>query len=462
MKLRSYQADSVRDIFKSWKKHTSVLYVLSTGGGKTVVAARIIQQLIYSGKRILFVAHRRELVNQAVAKLVADGINELSIGVIMSDDVRIRPSAPIQVASIDTLRHRRKPKADIVVIDEAHRAVAPTYRKLSSWYPDVPTLGLTATPERLDGSGLGGVFQDIVLGAKMSELIAGEWLMRPRVFTKPGSIPLSLKGIKTVRGDYDIRQLGRRMNRKELIGDIVGHWISHAFNRRTICFAVNIEHSKSITKAFLKAGVKAAHIDGETPVKRRAMLLEQLASGKIRVLSNCNVLTEGLDIPPVKGIIQARATKSLTVYLQQTGRSERPYKEKLGRFKDQQITPIILDHSGNAYVHGLPDEDRDWHLFVGRRKGKKGPAPAKSCESCGLVVHAGVMVCPDCGFEFPKPVRYVQAAGQLREVNPPNPEILRKDYAKILQFAARKSFPQKWARDVFQMKYGYQPESVPA
>ena len=340
----------------------------------------------------MFLAHRREIIQQTSAKLIANGIAH---GIIMAG-VDPRPMANVQVASIDTLRVRAlnssampMPLANLVILDEAHHARAETYRRVVEAYPNAVILGLTATPCRGDGRGLGNIFETIIECPQVAELIEQGYLVKTRVYAPTNP---DLKGVRVQAGDYVESQLADRMDRPKLIGDIVTHWHQYGERRRTVCFAVNVAHSIHLRDEFIRSGVRAEHIDGGTPKTERDASLARLASGEIEIVTNCMVLTEGWDMPEAGCCILARPTKQMGLYRQMVGRVLRP--------ADGKLDAVIIDHSGAVYRHGLPEDHVEWTLAVDRRavnpaqvKRDSGEAPKlHECPSC-----KAVMVAPPCG-----------------------------------------------------------------
>jgi superfamily II DNA or RNA helicase len=323
--LRPYQTDFVAEFDRTVAAGTRrILGVAPTGGGKTVIFAEIIRCFVSRYKPVLVLTHRREIITQTSQKL-----RDLDIphGIIMAG-TQPRPLEAVQVAAIQTL-HRRAihagtmplPPADLLVIDEAHHCPANTYRKIIEAYPDAVLLGLTATPCRGDGRGLGGIFQVIIECPQVAELIEQKYLVRTRVYAP---VNPDLKGVRTVAGDYNERQLAERMDRAKLVGDIVTHWHKFSERRKTVAFAVNVSHSIHLRDEFIKSGVRAEHIDGSTPKPERDASLDRLASGEIDLITNCMVLTEGWDMPAVSCCILARPTKKMGLFRQMIGRVLRP------------------------------------------------------------------------------------------------------------------------------------------
>lgn len=309
-------------------------------------------------------------------------------------------SNPIQVASKDTLWSRAVrtkeiplPPADLIIVDECHHSMSKTWRELLAMYPNAVIIGLTATPSRGDGCGLEELYQGMVQAISCTELIEQGFLVPYKVFApyRP-----DLKGVKISSGDYNRQQLEQRMDKSELVGDIVENWHKLAEGRQTIVFASGVEHSIHLAEAFTRSGVPAMHLDGKTPIEDRDEIMRMVMGGDIQILCNCDVCTEGTDIPPVSCVVLARPTKSIVKYKQMVGRGMRPWEGK--------VDALLLDHAGCVYRHGFPDEDVPWTLS-GKEKidttyqklkaeGKvRDPIVCKACHA----VFFGKPECPNCG-----------------------------------------------------------------
>lgn len=406
MKLRPYQKKWLQRIRKAPGR---VLVVGPTGAGKTVVAVSLIGEARLKRKRVLFLAHRTELVNQCVSRLRDAGIED--VGVIQADTTP-DPGQPVQVASVQTLARRPELMTgyDVVIIDEAHHATSPTYRKILDVNDGAKVYGLTATPRRLDGKPLSDLFDSVAQSEPVSKLIEIGALNHPRVF----SVSADLVDIKTRGGDYAREDLSRAFNTNQLLGDAVAHWERFAEGRPTVVYSVDVAHAEATVARFRAAGHRAQLITGETPGDERATILRGLNTGDVQIVVNVEVLTEGWDCPDVSCAVILRPTMSETLAFQMAGRAMRR--------NPKWPHAIILDHAGNYILHGLPSEDRDYSDVltegqVSQRRHGDNAARSKSCPECGSEVSFGSRVCGFCEHEFwiagPPP----EAEGWLVEVS---------------------------------------------
>lgn len=497
IQLRPYQERAVaqlRSVIGAGKRRP--ILVAATGSGKTVCAVAILLGALAKGSRVLFLAHRRELIKQPLAKLVRAGIPYDQIGIIMAgvesarsgllpfaleqatDDqiwssvARRRPVAPIQIGSIDTIRARGvMPPADLVVIDECHRSCSAGYVKLIEAYPKAIILGMTATPVRADGQPLGTIFDEMVHVASYRELAEQGYLVIPRVFTVPaqelpdlGNVKIAKSGLN--KGDYDHAELIAAVDKTGLVGDLVEHYQTHGNGAPAIAFAVSVDHSKHIVERFCDAGIPALHVDGETPTAERDAAIRKLREGEVKLLSNVDVFTEGTDVPCVKVIILARPTKSLRVYLQQVGRGSRPYGD---------LPFIILDHAGCVLEHGLPQDDREYSLTSERKRKKKDPATTpKTCPCCYAVLPAQARSCGTvqpqgkpcrcgavCGYVFGQEPgeRGVpeENEGKLIEVRAADTDEKRAYWEQLCHTAVERGYKPGWAKYKYKDKFKVWP-----
>ena len=451
LQLRPYQERGIAAVRAEIARGVRrVLMVLPTGGGKTVVAAAIIAGAVRKQKRALFLAHRRELIDQCYGKLLASGLAREHLGTILAgDSARYRPNAPVQVASVQTLVGRKHPPADLIFVDEAHHTTARTYARILESYPGAVVVGLTATPCRGDGRGLGDAYGALVQVAQFSALAAEGFLIVPTVHSTRH--PVDLSKIKTTGGDYNLHDLDEALNRRELVGNIVEHWQQRATGRTTVVFAASVAHSKAIAAQFVEAGVRAEHLDGTTDDDERAAILARLASGETSVVTNFGVLTEGWDLPRCKCVVLARPTKSKGLYLQMAGRGLRP---------DGDTPALLLDHASCVLAHGFPQDDQEWSLES--KKKRAGAAPVKTCPGCFAALPTATLVCPECGHVFEAPPREEidQVDGTLVEVVPPStlPVAVRRAwYEGAVAKAASRGWKVGAARHRYREKFAAWP-----
>ncbi|HIK31254.1 MAG TPA: DEAD/DEAH box helicase [Oscillatoriales cyanobacterium M59_W2019_021] len=349
--LRDYQSQLLHDVFRLWSEPgvRRVLAQLPTGGGKTVIFASAAGQFTDRGYPVLVLAHREELLLQAKEKL--EHVTGQTVGLIKAGYKEDR-SAPIQVASIASLINRPLPPASLVIVDEAHHSAAESYQQLLAQYPTAYILGVTATPARLDGRGFKDIYDRLVLGPQVRWAIDRGYLSPFRLFAAPKTV--NTQGVKRTAGDYNARQLARAVDTSLVAGDLIEAWQTFALGKKTVVFAVNVEHSIAIAAAYTQAGIPAEHLDGETPDRDRRAVLDRFKAGETVVLSNCGLFAEGFDLPSVEAVQCVRPTQSLTFWLQMVGRSLRPHPGK--------DYAVIIDHTENWIVHGTPDRPRQWSL----------------------------------------------------------------------------------------------------
>lgn len=417
IELFDYQSEKVDEVFDLIECGCRRILVVSpTGSGKTVMASEIIRRLHVQRKEVLFIDHLREITTQTSAKLNEFGVYN---GIIQAG-IRATPIAGVQVASIQTLSGRfasgrlELPPAKVIFIDEAHHAVARTYRNILDQYPDAIVIGLTGTPCRGDGRGLGGVFEVMVICPDVPDLIEKGRLVPTRVYAPT---PPDLRGVRVQAGDYVLSQLALRMDQPKLVADILSTWFKHGESRQTVVYATNVGHSVHIRDEFIRAGIVCEHIDGKTELAERTAALDRFKAKEVRVITNCAVFTEGWDCPDIGTVVLARPTKSFGLLWQMLGRGRRtaPGKKDL----------IVLDHTGAFPKVGMPDDRIEWtldpdkgaHRNRNEEKRKQQSSPTiRECSQCSTLCECG-KACPHCGF-LPAPKRQVivPKEGDLVEV----------------------------------------------
>jgi DNA repair protein RadD len=431
--LRPYQDAAIqglRDAFSA--DYHSPLLVLPTGGGKTVCFSYLTSRLQAAGKRVVILVHRDELVDQVSETLARFDVAHGYIAAGRLYDRRHR----VHVASVQTLARRmdRVAVPDYVICDEAHHCIgASTWgRVVAEWRTKLPTLrliGVTATPERLSGEGLGEVFDEMVLGPTTRELVDLGALSEYRLFAPAQQLDLS--GVKSRMGDFIKSEVSARVDKPAIIGSAVGEYRKRMDGQPAVAFCVSIEHAEHVAEQFRAAGVTAAKLDGNMDRVLRKQLVRDFGRGEVQVLTSVDVISEGFDVPGIVGAILLRPTQSLGLYLQQVGRALRTAPGK--------PHAVILDHVGNSSRHGLPDDPREWSLLGrGERKGKGAKDPddvaIRQCPTCFAVSPAAASKCRECGAPFPIKARTIEeVAGSLSEV-----EVARiKREAKREQAAAQ-------------------------
>jgi superfamily II DNA or RNA helicase len=456
IQLRDYQqaaVDRIRFSYASGRR--APLYQLSTGGGKTVIFAHIAAASLARGKRVWVLVHRAEILTQTSRALAGLGVPH---GRIASGSRHSRDS--VQIASVQTLARRLakiESQPDLIIIDESQHAVAGQWRKILDSFPQAKLLGVTATPARMDGQGLGvsagGFFDDLILGPSTAELTAAGYLCPAEVYAP--SAP-DLAGVRRVQSDFDRSELAGRMDKSSITGDAVTHYRKLADGLPAIAFCVSVAHARHVAEQFLAAGYRAACLDGGTDDATRKRLIDGLGDGSLQVLTSCEIVSEGTDVPIVAAAILLRPTQSEGLYLQQVGRVLRPYPGKR--------VALILDHAGNCLRHGMPDDDRIWTLEGRKRKAKKNEDPealsVRQCPQCFRVYQAFLRACPGCGLEAVARERKLEERpGELVKIEKAKieqerrREVARCKSFEDLQILARaKGYRPGWARHVWDAR----------
>jgi DNA repair protein RadD len=406
--LRPYQETAVADIRAAMRQHRRVLFCLPTGGGKTVIFSWLTGEISRKEKRVIIVAHRIEIVRQISKALTRQGIEH---GMIVSG---LPGSAhPVKVAMVQTLVNRvsgvREP--DLLICDEAHHSVAGSWDTIKQAWPHAFHLGVTATPQRLDGKGLGHAFDTLVLGPNPKELIELGNLADYEYLAPPNDLDLS--EVHTRAGDYAVDELKEAVEKSTILGDAVIHYRRYLDGKPALVFCINVAHAHDVAARFLAAGIPAAAVDGKMKQRDRDNILSGLEEGRIKVVCSCDLISEGFDVPEVAGCLLLRPTQSLTLFLQQVGRALRPKRDG--------SKAVILDHVGNYEIHGFPDDVRSWSLD-GRPKQSRDTAPSvTACKLCFRVMHAPVIHSPDfpCGGRDDEvcPYREVSPSREIEEVD---------------------------------------------
>lgn len=426
MELRPYQQKAKEDIYNEWSAGVqNVLYVLPTGGGKTVTMSDIVHE--HTGAACA-IAHRQELVTQISLALARDGIKHRIIGPknVVKLAVNIHmvevgrsyydPSAKVAVAGVDTLIRREAElktwllSVTLWLMDESHHPLQDNkWGKAIEMFPNARGLGVTATPIRADGKGLGrhadGNFDTMVLGPNMRDLIDMGFLTDYRIFAPPSDLDLTDVKISTATGDYNKDGVRKAVRKSHIMGDVVKHYLQIAKGKLGITFATDVETATDIAAQFNAAGVPAEVVSAKTPDADRIAVLRRFKNRELLQLVNVDLFGEGFDLPAIEVVSMARPTQSYSLYAQQFGRAL--------RIMDGKTEALIIDHVGNVIRHGLPDAKRVWSLDRREKRSREGASdviPVKSCPECTGVYERVFPECPFCGF---KPVPTVRTGPEV-------------------------------------------------
>ena len=432
--LRDYQQQLKSDIYAAWQAGArNVLGVLPCGGGKTAIFSNIIAEHTCA---TVAIAHRSELVSQMSVALARNGVRHRVIGpsalvknVVQCHMMTVGVSyydanARCAVASVQTLVGRDPNDAwfrnvGLWVTDEVHHLLADNqWGTAVAMFPNARGLGVTATPVRADGKGLGrhadGVIDTMVTGPDMRWLIDERYLSGYRIFAPPNNLHLETVPV-TAGGDYSPELLRAEVHRSSIHGDVVDHYLRVTPGKLGVTFAVDIESATELAAAYRSVGVPAEVLTGKTPANIRYKLLSMFARGDVKQLCTVDIVSEGFDLPSVEVCSMARPTQSYGLFVQQFGRAIRPLEGK--------TTAYILDHVGNTLRHGLPDAPRVWSLDRReRRSSSAGPTtvPIRICPACTGAYERFRDACPYCGVVPPVAGRGApeQVDGNLAELTP--------------------------------------------
>lgn len=452
MELRDYQTDVVnksREYFSRGIRKQ--LLRLPTGAGKTVIATYILKNAAARGLRCWFNVHRKELIDQSAETFYKFGLHH---GIVAANYPE-EPQAPVQICSIGTLARRlhNQARPDLIIWDEGHHCASKSWTRIFQTYPDAYHILLTATPERLDGRGLSDYARVMIEGPDTGWLIENGHLCDYKAYA-PSTV--SMAGVKKQMGDFKKKEAVELVDRPTITGSAVSEYLKLTPGKPGVVFAITIEHSEHIVQEFRAAGVNAYHLDGNTPSRERADIIQAYKKGDIQVLSNVGLFGEGFDLPALSTLIMLRPTDSLSLYLQMCGRVLRTAEEK--------THAVILDHVGNIERHGLPDLPREWSL-QGRDKKKRGAsdsAPVKICDKCFGAQMPGKKVCEYCGHEFEIQEREItEQEGELVEIDKRRQMFERKreqagadTLEGLIKLGYSRGYksPERWAQHVYEAR----------
>ena len=474
---RQYQESSLHALRSFHRKGIRRMILQSaTGSGKTVTASFLIRgfaeknnNLPWNEKKYaLFLANQRDLVFQASGKLNEFGIDH---GIIMAgEEEKLWES--VQVASVQSFINRvtKDPMYikdfALIIVDECQGSICPTFKHVFEMFPDCTVIGLSATPCGPGGRGLGEVYQAIHQSIPIKELVSLGNLL-PVTYYVPNTVDLSK--MKVAKGkDYTEEQRGKidkKVNTPKLIGNIFTQWKRICSDRQTIIYCNSISHSKSVSHFFCINGINAEHIDGNTKKEEREGISNRFKTRKTQVVCNCEVWTQGKDLPICSCIVVARPTKSLRLWHQMIGRGMRPYEDEFGK----QVDMICIDHTGAFYELFPVDIEITWSLDgkeIAYQQNEKQKKESKliQCKECPRVF-SGRIDCPDCGWKARsngKPVEYIEA--DLEEAKTPTDKFTKEQkqrfYSMALHYSRSKGYKDGWASNKFRERFNVWPRSI--
>lgn len=442
LSLYDYQSDSVtsvRTLFRRGEKRAMLMS--PTGSGKSIIFTSIIRDALDKGSRILVVVDAISLIDQT-SKIFDDyGIDH---GIIQANHPRRKALAKVHLASAQTLARREHDKYDLIIVDEAHVSYLST-RNLIDKHNGY-AIGFSATPFHARGK---EDWHNLIVVARMGELIEKGFLS-PYIVYAPK--PPDLSHVTTQNGDFNQKELGEEVDKPKIIGDVVTTWLKYGEDRLTMCFGVNIAHSKHLCSEFNRYNVKALHIDSWDDEKIVTNAINKFKSQEIKVLCSVAKLIKGFDVPEVGCIVDAAPTKSLSRHIQKWGRGLRvaPAKNNC----------IILDHGGNLerngycediYIDDLLEEPEHRSKSVKRDK----PLP-KPCIECGFDSD-GTFPCPMCDHMPEKPNMVEHEVGELGKVEKITSADKLQWYSMLLHYSRAKGFADGWAAHAFYSKFSAWP-----
>ena len=447
VELRPYQVQLLDDIRAAMRQgHRRILAVMPTGAGKGTTIGAMVASAAAKGNRTLVLAHRAELIEQLSNSASQWNVRHGVIQAGRSMDL----SAPVQIGSVQTVARRlhKLPAPDIIIQDEAHHLVSGnTWGKIIDRWPDAYLIGKTATPTRLSGEGLGagqgGYFTAIVLGPSAQWLTDNGYLANARMLAPPG---FDSTGIRKRMGDFDTKEAEQRVG--TIMGDCLSHYRKHVDGQTAIAFCCSVAHAEAVARQFQCNGIPAASIDGTMDAATRRQLLQDLGTGRIRILTSCALIGEGVDVPSVGGCIVLRPTQSVSLHLQMIGRCLRPSPGK--------AAAVVLDHVGNTLRLGHHLEPREWTLDgIAKRDREKAPS-VKVCPTCFAAMASQARQCVECGHEFAVEVRELkQVEGELVEMQARQRKREQgnaQTLEELRQLAQRRGFKRGWAERVYQAR----------
>lgn len=434
MELRDYQKELKEKAKNAFKYSKKVILLAPCGSGKTITSTSIIKDSIQKGKKVWFIVHRKELLDQAI-----DTLNRCDV-----------PMNNVSVYMIQSLANKLKiieEKPDLIILDECQHSTSKTYLRLIKKYPNSFILGLTATPCRLTGQPLGDIFDAMVSSVTTEELINRGYLASYDYYAPKTNADFTKVKIKT--GDFVGTEIEKIMSTSTIYGDIIRNYKRYANNKKTIIYCATIEYSKKIEQLFAGNGYTIKHFDGKTPKSERDRIIKDFRDDKIKILTNVDLIGEGFDVPACECCILLRPTQSLSLYIQQATRCLRPQGNKRA---------IIIDFVGNVFTHGMPTENRDWSLkqkIENKNLNREQDVLVRQCKQCFKCYKGINPICPYCGYDNGKTQRQLKEEKKAElekieriEKKKRKEELKNKSYEELVRIGYQRGYksPEYWAK----------------
>ena len=437
--LRPYQIKAVNDIRKRYAQgYKSPVLVANCGWGKSCTASEVARLSCAKGNRVLVLAHRIELIEQLQKTFDWWGVP--------------RDRCDIMMVQSATRRLDKLPQYDFIICDESHHGVCSTYQRIFQHYPHARRLLLTATPERTNGQGLADIADCMIQSVSVRWLIEHQYLA-PFEYYAPAEL-INADQLRTVQGDYDSKQAATMLDKPKIYGSVLENYRKYAEGKQAIVFASSVEHSKRVAEVFTQAGYTAAHMDGKTPKAERKQIMEDYRAGRLQILCNYEIISEGVSVDSCECCILLRPTKSTILFLQSSQRCMRYAEGK---------TAVILDMVGNYQRHGLPDDNREWSL-QGRqkqtRKKSENTVKARVCEKCFRTYAGSGDVCPYCHHDNGKTKAELEAdeKAELERITAENRKQKRMEVGKartleeLQRIAKERNYARGWVYAMAKIK----------
>lgn len=442
IELRQYQKQIIDNLRTTFKTYKSPVIVLGCGGGKSVICADIAKSATDKNNLVLFLVHRIELVNQIKQTFINYGVN-------------------MDLCDISMVQSAKKLNRDykLIITDESHHSTCKTYINIYNKFPNALRVNVTATPCRTDGRGLGETCDSLI------ETVSTKWLINNNYLSPYEYYSVTLESfdftkVKKIHGEYE--DLTEFLSKPKIYGDIFKYYKP---GHKAICYCSSLAHSQKTAEEFNNRGIPTAHIDGNTPKEKREEIINNFRSGKISVLCNFSLISEGFDVPDCDMVFILRKTASLNLFIQMTMRCMR-YKENK--------TAYIFDFCGNAYEHGLPDDDRKWTLDSkikqARNISSEPDIIARTCKNCFRTYAGNNKICPYCEFDNGKTKKEIEEdkKAELQRITELKKEKDKEDLKKagqslesLIEYGKQHNYKPGWAYQrwkvlqYYRSKYGW-------